>query len=55
MIAFTELAWRASFLFLEDAVEVGGAVLTEEYAKKINADYYAKDAKSSVEIAKLTF
>ena len=29
--------------------------ICREYAKKIDADYYAKDAKSSVEIAKLTF
>lgn len=40
---------------IDAKVIVGGAVLTEEYAKKIDADYYAKDAKSSVEIAKLTF
>lgn len=37
---------------------VGGAVLTEEYAKNIDADYYAKDAQSAVkicnEIANLT-
>ena len=31
---------------------VGGAVLTPDYAKQIGADYYAKDAKESVEIAK---
>ncbi|HJD24208.1 MAG TPA: homocysteine S-methyltransferase family protein [Firmicutes bacterium] len=31
---------------------VGGAVLTPEYAKKIGADYYAKDAKESVDIAR---
>ncbi|MDD4414593.1 MAG: dihydropteroate synthase, partial [Oscillospiraceae bacterium] len=31
---------------------VGGAVLTAEYAVKIGADYYAKDAKESVDIAK---
>jgi 5-methyltetrahydrofolate--homocysteine methyltransferase len=30
---------------------VGGAVLTEEYAKKIGADYYAKDAMDGVRIA----
>ncbi len=30
---------------------VGGAVLTEDYAKKINADYYCKDAKASVNVA----
>ena len=33
-------------------VMVGGAVLTEEYAKKIGADFYAKDAKASADIAK---
>ncbi|KOM97442.1 homocysteine methyltransferase [Clostridium botulinum] len=33
-------------------VFVGGAVLNEEYAKMINADYYAKDAKEAVDIAK---
>ncbi len=31
---------------------VGGAVLTPEYAEEIGADYYAKDAKASVDIAK---
>ncbi len=33
-------------------VFVGGAVLTEDYAMKIGADYYAKDAKRSADIAK---
>lgn len=32
-------------------IMVGGAVLTPEYAKEIHADYYAKDALESVEIA----
>ena len=36
-------------------VFVGGAVLTPDYAQKIGADYYAKDAKKSVEIAKKIF
>ena len=31
---------------------VGGAVLTPEYAKEIGADFYARDAKESVDIAK---
>ena len=31
---------------------VGGAVLTPEYAKEIGADFYARDAKQSVDIAK---
>lgn len=30
---------------------VGGAVLTASYAEKINADFYAKDAKETVDIA----
>lgn len=33
-------------------IMVGGAVLTPEYAIKIGADYYSKDAKQSVDIAK---
>ncbi|MDH6603191.1 5-methyltetrahydrofolate--homocysteine methyltransferase [Bacilli bacterium PM5-9] len=36
-------------------IMVGGAVLTEEYAKKINADYYCKDALSGVDAAKSFF
>ena len=32
---------------------VGGAVLTKDYAMKIGADYYCKDAKESVDTAKL--
>ena len=32
-------------------VFVGGAVLTKDYAKSINADYYAKDAMASVAYA----
>ena len=37
------------------AVMVGGAVLTEEYAEMIGADYYGKDAMSSVRIAEKFF
>ena len=37
---------------LDCKVMVGGAVLTPEYAKEINADFYSKDAKESVDIAK---
>ena len=33
-------------------IVVGGAVLTPEYADKIGADFYAKDAKETVDIAK---
>ena len=34
---------------------VGGAVLTPDYAEKIGADFYAKDAKETVDIAKRVF
>ena len=37
---------------LDCKVVVGGAVLTPEYAEKIGADFYAKDAKETVDIAK---
>lgn len=33
-------------------IVVGGAVLTADYAKKIGADFYARDAKETVDIAK---
>ena len=36
-------------------VVAGGAVLTPEYAHKIGADYYARDAKQTVDIAKAFF
>lgn len=37
----------------ECTIFVGGAVLTEEYAMEIGADYYTKDAKASADVAKL--
>ncbi len=46
----TILALREAGIACE--VMVGGAVLTPEYAAFIGADYYAKDAKASVDIAK---
>ncbi|MGI5977978.1 MAG: homocysteine S-methyltransferase family protein [Oscillospiraceae bacterium] len=36
----------------ECKIMVGGAVLTPEYATEIGADYYARDAKASADIAK---
>lgn len=36
-------------------VMVGGAVLTQDYADKIGADYYTKDANQSVKVADLVF
>ncbi|WDV46545.1 homocysteine S-methyltransferase family protein [Clostridiaceae bacterium M8S5] len=42
---------------LDDSISimVGGAVLTEIYAKKIGAHYYGKDAKEAVRIADMVF
>lgn len=39
----------------ECKIMVGGAVLTADYAEKIGADYYVKDAKASADVAKLVF
>lgn len=39
----------------ECKIFVGGAVLTKDYAQKINANYYAKDAMESVNYAKGIF
>ncbi|MBO5340722.1 MAG: homocysteine S-methyltransferase family protein [Oscillospiraceae bacterium] len=36
-------------------IMVGGAVLTEDYAKRIGADFYARDAKQGVDIARSVF
>lgn len=36
-------------------IMVGGAVLTPDYAEQIGADFYAKDAKESCDIAKKVF
>lgn len=36
-------------------IVVGGAVLTADYAEKIGADFYAKDAKETVDIAKKVY
>lgn len=36
-------------------VVAGGAVVTEQYAKEIGADYYAKDAKAAVDIARIVY
>ncbi|KDR96741.1 5-methyltetrahydrofolate--homocysteine methyltransferase [Peptoclostridium litorale DSM 5388] len=40
---------------LDCKVMVGGAVLNPEYAKEIGADYYSKDAKEAVEVARRVF
>ncbi|MEG2561554.1 MAG: homocysteine S-methyltransferase family protein [Clostridia bacterium] len=40
---------------LDCKIFVGGAVLTKDYALTIGADFYCKDAKESVDVAKLVF
>lgn len=40
---------------LDCKIVVGGAVLTPDYAEKIGADFYAKDAKETVDIAKKVY
>ncbi|MEG1981131.1 MAG: homocysteine S-methyltransferase family protein [Clostridia bacterium] len=37
--------------FPDCKIVVGGAVITKDYAEKIGADFYAKDAKNTVDIA----
>ena len=39
----------------ECKIVVGGAVLTEDYAEKIGADYYSKDAMQTVAVAREVF
>ncbi len=46
---------RATPALSDCKVMVGGAVLTEDYAMKIGADYYCRDAKDSVDKAKIIF
>ena len=36
-------------------VVVGGAVLTPEFAEKIGADFYSRDAKQTVDIARIVY
>ncbi len=40
---------------LDCKVMVGGAVLNEEYAKMVGADFYAKDAREGIRVAGLIF
>ena len=60
LMTTTVPAMRDTIVLLKEkiphcAVMVGGAVLTEEFAKKIHADYYAKDATDSVKFANQFF
>ena len=38
--------------YVFEQIVVGGAVLTADYAEKIGADFYVKDAKASADVAK---
>jgi 5-methyltetrahydrofolate--homocysteine methyltransferase len=44
---------KKEFPFIK--IMVGGAVLNPDYALAINADYYSKDARGAVDIAKKVF
>ena len=60
LMTTTIVSMEETILALKEAgfkgkIFVGGAVLTEDYSDKIGADFYAKDAKESVEIAKKVF
>ena len=50
--ALREAEKRAGMTF---KIAVGGAVLTEAYAKEIGADFYGKDAMATVAIARQVF
>lgn len=51
----TEAKQAAAGKPVKFTIMVGGAVLTPEYAKKIGADYYGKDAMDTVNAAKQIF
>lgn len=60
LMTTTVVNMEASIKAFKDAgldlkVAVGGAVLNEEYAKKIGADYYCKDAMDGVKVANQIF
>ncbi len=53
--AMEETVQKLSSLSPRPKVIVGGAVVTAEYAERIHADFYAKDAQAAVQIAKSFF
>ncbi|MBD5084108.1 MAG: dihydropteroate synthase [Clostridiales bacterium] len=53
--AMEETIRQLKALPVPPVVWVGGAVVTPEYASEMGADYYAKDARQSVEIARKVF
>ena len=53
--AMAETVRRLKLLEDPPAVMVGGAVVTEDYAKSIGADYYAKDVRDAVKITSKVF
>lgn len=55
LISMEKTIKRVREVVPECKIMVGGAVLTEDYAEKIGADYYCKDASKSVECAKKIF
>ena len=60
LMTTTVPSMQATIKALHDAdlpcrVMVGGAVLTPDFARQIGADFYARDAKASADIAKQVF
>lgn len=60
LMTTTAVSMESTIIALKSAgykgkVMIGGAVITEEYARKIGADFYAKNANAAVEIAKQCF
>ena len=53
--AMEETVRQLHALPVPPTIMVGGAVVTAEYAAKIGADYYSRDAREAVEIAKKVF
>ncbi len=53
--AMAETVRRLKALKDPPTVMVGGAVVTEEYARSIGADFYAKDVRAAVKIAAKVF
>jgi 5-methyltetrahydrofolate--homocysteine methyltransferase len=55
VINMEDIIKRLKAAGITSPIMVGGAVLTEDYALKIGADYYCKDARQSVEVARKVF
>ena len=50
--AMEETIQQLKQLPIPPAIVVGGAVVTPEYASTMGADYYARDARQAVDVAR---